>query len=180
MHGHTHTRQEPHRQTRQEPRGIAHRAREYPALDAPRVLVADDDDDLRALLAAALTDEGYHVTEAADGHRLLELVSSQLLYPVGSPALFDLLVVDVLMPGPNGLWSVATLRYLDWATPVLVITALGQQEAKSHAGHLGAAAVMHKPIDLPTFRWTVAALVGPGRVKQRWRDGPTRESRPGR
>lgn len=167
MHGHTHARREPHT--------TAQRPRESTSLYAPRVLVADDDDDLRVLLATALTAEGYHVTEAADGHRLLELVSSQLLYPVGSPALFDLLVVDVLMPGPNGLWSVATLRYLDWATPVLVVTGLGEQEAKSHAGHLGAAAVLRKPIDLPTFRWTVAALVGPGCIKSRWREVRARD-----
>lgn len=156
--------------------GAAPRPRQQAAVDAPRVLVADDDDDLRLLLSTALTAEGYHVTEAADGHRLLELVSSQLLYPVGSPALFDLLVVDIMMPGPNGLWSVATLRYLDWATPVLVVTALGEQQAKSHAGHLGAAAVMCKPLDLPTFRWTVAALVGPGRPRPRWREDHHRDS----
>lgn len=162
-------------QSQHSPYALAPRPRQQAAVDAARVLIADDDDDLRLLLSTTLAAEGYHVTEAADGHRLLELVSSQLLYPVGSPALFDLLVVDIMMPGPNGLWSIATLRYLDWATPVLVVTALGQQQAKSHAGHLGAAAVMCKPLDLPSFRWTVAALVGPGRPKQRSREHHPRE-----
>jgi len=126
-----------------------------------RVLLAEDDPDLRILLADTLRQDEYKVLEAKDGEQLLDLVASQLLYPRGSPGILDLIISDIRMPGPNGLWALATLRHMDWVTPFVVITAYSDANTRAEAERLGAAAFMPKPIDLEVFRATVNNLAGP-------------------
>jgi DNA-binding NarL/FixJ family response regulator len=89
------------------------------------------------------------------------MVASQLLYSKGSQGIVDLIVTDIRMPGPSGLWALATLRHLDWVTPVLVITAYDNAKTRAEAARLGAAGILVKPIDLDLFRAAVADLAGP-------------------
>ncbi len=81
----------------------------------PHILVADDDDNLRRLVAAYLQREGYRVTEAADGNSAYQQAESE--HP-------DLVVLDVMLPGASGL---QIARKLGGRVPVLMLTALGEE-----------------------------------------------------
>lgn len=126
-----------------------------------KVLLAEDDDDLRHLLAAVLRAEGYRVIEVSDGEQLLAAVAAQfsgdgeLVRPV------DLIVSDIRMPGPNGLWVLASLRHIDWVTPFVVVTAFADATTLAEARRLGASAVLSKPVALQDLRDTLLSLTGP-------------------
>jgi DNA-binding response OmpR family regulator len=105
---------------------------------APRLLVVDDDQDMRYAIATALQDEGFLVDVAASGTEALELAERQ-------PP--DLLVLDVTLPGLDSSEVSARVRALRGPVfPVLVITADGH--AREKARQLGAYAYLHKPFDL--------------------------------
>jgi CheY-like chemotaxis protein len=126
---------------------------------APRILLAEDDDELRRLLAVMLRSAGFSVIEARDGVQLAELVHSRLLDP-SKGEVVDLVVTDVRMPGPSGLAVLADLRRRDWATPVIIITAFGDRLTHAEAERLGATATLDKPFSLHVLRRLVARLVG--------------------
>jgi CheY-like chemotaxis protein len=76
-----------------------------------RVLVADDDDEMRAFVTATLQANGCSTVEAHDGRELLELLKSTL----DSPDLrHDVIVTDVKMPGISGLGALAALQHSKW------------------------------------------------------------------
>src|SRR5437660_11845751 len=79
-----------------------------------RVLVVDDDRRLRDMLRRALSSAGYDVDTAEDGGRALAAISGRA---------FDLVVLDVLMPGVDGLGVARRLRQRGDPTPVLMLTA---------------------------------------------------------
>jgi CheY-like chemotaxis protein len=113
------------------------------------IVVADNDEGMRLVLAHALTRDGYAVEAIADG---------QLLWPVLQEPTVQLVILDLRMPGMNG-WEV--LRRLKDARqhpevarpalPVIVISAQSDPETKRFAVRLGAAEFMAKPIDLKDF-----------------------------
>lgn len=86
--------------------------------DLPHILVVDDDSRLRSLLHRYLSENGFRVTGASDAsearQRLLALA-------------FDLIVLDVMMPGETGLELTADLRRTE-RVPILLLTAMGEPE----------------------------------------------------
>ncbi|WP_438024134.1 response regulator [Sorangium sp. So ce233] len=122
-----------------------------------RVLLAEDDRELRLLLATALRRDGYEVLEARDGNHLLEIMGESLVSSGGAP--LDIVVSDIRMPGKSGLELLAGLRRDDWSTPVVLITAFGDPETHAEAYGLGADAVLDKPLDVDDLRVVVQALV---------------------
>jgi CheY-like chemotaxis protein len=121
-----------------------------------RILVAEDDREMRRMMTASLSDEGFVVVEAGDGNRLLELIGSQLLSPNRDHV--DLIISDVRMPGHTGLEVLAGLRGSDWATPFILITAFGDEETHAEARRLGAVAIFDKPFDLDDLKTAVMNL----------------------
>ena len=127
------------------------------------VLVVDDDDSTRFVLARALEGLGFAVTRAADGADVAELVAARR---------FDLLVVDLYMPGMNGFEVLRRLRQPDRGflparrtpptVPVLVISAEGHPATIANAKARGANAYLVKPVDIDTFETTVRQLLGAG------------------
>lgn len=117
----------------------------------PRVLIVEDDDALRAVLADALTAEGYYVAGIDGGRGVLDSVRAQ------RP---QMLVLDVLMPGLDGIQVLAELRAVGYTMPVLMITGLPLTDARLD----GADAVLQKPFGLEDFLATVRRLLGPGAV----------------
>ncbi|MCC7384649.1 MAG: response regulator transcription factor [Deltaproteobacteria bacterium] len=109
------------------------------------VLVAEDDTEMRKLVAEALRGEGYRVTEVASGNALLGHLHTSLSF--GVPDAPDLVVSDVRMPGWNGLEVLAIAQGLA-CPPMLLITAFGDRETHRLAGELGAAAMIDKPFDI--------------------------------
>ncbi len=134
---------------------------------APRILVADDDPDIRSELASVLSEDGFLVVEAADGNELLDLVVHAVADPSARP-FFDAIVTDVMMPGFSGLDVLTAMRSRTARVPVLVITAFGDERTIRIAESLGAVAVFRKPFDLEDFRTALEnALAHPGHPHRR-------------
>jgi len=123
---------------------------------APCVMVAEDDDDIRAMIAAVLRRDGYDVVEAKNGADLLDQIGSLLFLRFAPP---DLIVSDIRMPGFSGLQVLAGLRSADWHTPIVLITAYGGDGVYEEAKKLGADAVFGKPFDIDDLRTVVLNMV---------------------
>jgi DNA-binding response OmpR family regulator len=122
-----------------------------------RVLVAEDDEDGREILATALRQIGAEVDAVADGGRFLVAMASQ--YRDGNLIQApDLIVTDVIMPVCSGLSVLEALRAAHWTTPVIVITGRDSSAARTSAARCGAT-FMLKPIDLIVFQRTVQRLL---------------------
>lgn len=119
----------------------------YPALWAPpRVLLAEDDHEMRALVAETLRRDGYDVIELESGLELRQWLERKLeLHPEELP---DLVVTDIRMPGASGLEVLHWLRGREWCLPVIVITAFGDTDAHEEALRLGAVTLLDKPFDM--------------------------------
>ena len=115
----------------------------------PRILLVEDDATLRDGLQLALRNQGFAVETAGDGH----LAQRLLALP------FDLVVLDLMLPGPGGLEILRALRARDGRTPVLVLTARGDESDKVVALELGADDYVTKPFGLRELIARVRALL---------------------
>jgi CheY-like chemotaxis protein len=119
-----------------------------------RILVAENDADLRRLLGSALRRDGHHIAEARDGGELLETLAATLIDRDVSP--FDLVVCEHKLPGMPGISVLAGLRSRDRATPFVLVTddtTIGQR-----ARRLGATVLDH--LDVATIRAIARRLSG--------------------
>ncbi|MCY1016959.1 response regulator [Pyxidicoccus sp. MSG2] len=128
---------------------------------APRILVAEDQAEMRVLLRRALMRRGYEVVDAPDGPHLVQAIVDGLLAP--QTLVPDLIVTDVRMPGYSGLEVLARLRREGWTTPVILITAFGDAQLHEEAKQLGASCVLNKPFAMEDLCAAVEALVPPPR-----------------
>ncbi|HEX6763921.1 MAG TPA: response regulator [Polyangiaceae bacterium] len=112
-----------------------------------RILVAEDDTELRALIAAKLRSSGFEVVEVRDGEGLLgRLVDAA--GPSGTAEGYDMVVSDVRMPEFTALDVLVGARRLLAGMPVLLITAFGDEKLHERARRLGATEVLDKPISM--------------------------------
>ncbi len=129
--------------------------REAPVLASrflPRVLIAEDDEDLLRLAAFHLRRDGYRVTGVRRGSELLaDLEASHELDP---PAL---VISDHRMPGMTGFEALARVRDWGWTLPLVLITAFGDEELERRARRLGVT-LMSKPFDMDDLRTLVGYL----------------------
>jgi DNA-binding NtrC family response regulator len=125
---------------------------------AHRVLLAEDDRELRWLIARTLRQEGLEVVEVHDGLELLDRVGVALLDNLELDSI-DLIVSDVHMPGWSGLEVLAGLNSAGCRTPVVLITAFGDAEIHAAARRLGAIAVLDKPFQLDDLRTLVVRTI---------------------
>lgn len=128
-----------------------------PLHDPPRVLVAEDDADMRRLVSEALRQDGYDVTALADGGRLLVSLAHEFVDNNGAE-LPDLLLSDVRMPICTGMQILEQLRGAHCRIPVILMTAFGDTATRDHARTLGAL-LFDKPFDLDDLRTAVASLL---------------------
>lgn len=128
---------------------------------APRVLVAEDQPEMRALLRRALKRRGYDVMDASDGPELIRSIVDGLI--ANETQVPDLIVTDVRMPGFSGMEVLARLRSEGWTTPVILITAFGDAQLHQDAALLGAACVLNKPFAMEDLCSAVEKLVPPPR-----------------
>jgi len=108
---------------------------------ATRILVVDDEATTRVSLAEVLRLDGYEVVTAANGEDALETVSSQ---PV-----FDLVILDLKMPGMDGLQLTEAVQKLSPATVIILLTAFGTLETAIQAIRRGAHDYLLKPCPIP-------------------------------
>lgn len=120
-----------------------------------RVLLAEDDAALRGLLAEELESDGFLVVQARNGYELMEAVARH----TDGEEHFDAIVTDIRMPGPEGMFALASLREEDWQTPVIVTTAFGDANTHEEARRLGAIRVLDKPFDYDELRELLEGVV---------------------
>lgn len=130
------------------------------AMSPPRVLLAEDDVEVRRVVAAALRLDGYSVIEAEDGADLLEQIGSALLFGnvTGNLEPVALLISDIRMPGHSGLDVIAGLRSADVAVATIIMSAQSDLETREHARQLGVDAFVPKPFELDALRAVVHLL----------------------
>ncbi len=100
-----------------------------------RILVVDDDDNVRRLVAAYLEREGYDVAQAADGNAAIRSVET---------AAPDLLILDLMLPGPGGLQVARRLKD-SVGVPVIMLTARGEEDDVLRGFEAGADDYLVKP-----------------------------------
>jgi DNA-binding response OmpR family regulator len=124
---------------------------------AARILLAEDDADMRSLLATALRRDGYQVIEVVDGVALLERLGKSVLGRADGGSV-DLIIADIRMPSLSGLDVLTRFRRAAGTTPFILITGFGDAGTHLEAARLGAAAVFEKPFDLDELRLAVLDL----------------------
>ncbi len=108
-----------------------------PSQTIPHLLVVDDDERIRTLLTKFLARNGFMVSAARDAAHARRLIEGLV---------FDLLIVDVMMPGEDGLELTRALRE-NVETPVLLLTARGEAEDRIHGLEAGADDYLPKPFE---------------------------------
>ena len=109
-----------------------------------RVLVADDDEDMRAFVAIALRADGCSTVEVHDGRQVLAMIRNRVDGEDLGP---DVVVADVRMPGLSGLAVLAAVQRTEWDLPVVLITALTDESIQMVARRLGAVSILQKPFE---------------------------------
>ena len=122
-----------------------------------RVLIADDEDGLRWVLEKGLRQAGYEVTAVRDGDEALRAFSE---------APFDLVFLDIRMPGTDGLTVLGKLRALASDVHVIVMTAHGTMETAIQAMQRGAYDYLAKPFDLDEVLLLAERALAAGRLTQ--------------
>ncbi len=123
------------------------------------LLVVDDDDDLRNLLARRLERKGFAVATASDARQGLELIQNR---PI------DLVLLDHMMPGVSGLEALKLVRQKYSATmlPVIMVTARNDSGNIADALELGASDYITKPVDFPMLLARIQLHLSRKRAKE--------------
>jgi DNA-binding response OmpR family regulator len=132
---------------------------------SPTILLVDDEDSVRKVLAFPLERDGYVVVQAADGEEALERFAAQ---PV------DLVVLDIMLPKLDGLEVCKRLRATS-SVPIIMLTARDDELDKVIGLELGADDYITKPFSIREFRSRVRALLRRARTVQSGGDGDGEE-----
>ncbi len=108
-----------------------------------RILIVDDEENTRIGLTKLLSQEGFEVESAANGHDALDVLGHQKI---------SLVISDINMPDMNGLAFLRELSRKFPSTNVIMITAYGGVESYLEAMNLGAYEYLHKPVRLDELR----------------------------
>ena len=122
-----------------------------------RVLIAEDDANLRQGLIDLLEGEGYEVSPAGDGQQALDCFRQE------TP---DLVLLDVMMPELSGYDVCREIRKVDSRTPIIMLTAKGEEIDKVVGLELGADDYVTKPFGLHELRARIAAVLRRSRTNQ--------------
>jgi two-component system, OmpR family, response regulator len=117
---------------------------------APRILLVDDEPPIQTLLSFPLERDGYEVVAAADGREALARFSEQI---------FDLVVLDVMLPRMDGLEVCRRLRAKGETVPIIMLTAKSEEIDKVLGLELGADDYITKPFSMREFRSRVKAAL---------------------
>ncbi|SDO53901.1 response regulator [Alkalicoccus daliensis] len=114
-----------------------------------KLLVVDDQFGIRVLLTEVFTQDGYTTFDAANGQKALDLLESE------EP---DLVLLDMKIPGMDGIEILREMRHRNIQTDVFLMTAYGEMELIQEAKSLGAMEHFSKPFDIDSVRHRVRSF----------------------
>jgi CheY-like chemotaxis protein len=119
-----------------------------------RILIAEDDADIREMIDVKLSELGYETVAVADGEAALRECTERR---------FDLAVLDIMMPGMSGLETLRLLRQNPWFAdmPAVLVTALNSEYDVKRGYDEGANVYLTKPFSLATLAERVESLLTP-------------------
>jgi DNA-binding response OmpR family regulator len=122
---------------------------EYSSPDA-RVLIIEDDEEMRSLLKDFFVEEGFETDSVSNGYDALGIL-------IKKP--FDLVITDIRMPGLTGLDILPRIRKLQPGVSIILITAFGSEEVRRRAYERGATLYLEKPIHFQKLGELIHQLV---------------------
>jgi len=115
-----------------------------------KILIIEDDEEMRSLLKEFLSEEGYETDSVDNGSEAYRRLVREL---------FDLIITDIRMPGLTGLDILPGVRRLQPEAPIIVITAFGGEAVHHKVFERGATAYLEKPLRLDNLRDLVQRIV---------------------
>ncbi|WP_343702372.1 response regulator [Chitinophaga sp.] len=115
-----------------------------------KVLIAEDDNLIRKTIEVKLAKDGYTVIACAEGSEAVESIQAE------QP---DVVLTDIMLPAVSGLEIVSTVKNMEKAIKVMVLSAMGQENIVEEAFKLGADDYMTKPFSLTELSIRVKKLV---------------------
>lgn len=131
--------------------------------DPVRILLVDDDAAIRRALRTSLNELGFHTTEAARGEDAIHLVRS---------GAFDVVLLDVQMPGLGGIKTLASLRTIAPRLPILMVTVQDSEQQKVEALDGGADDYIVKPFGVRECIARIHAVLRRARAPEIAQDAP--------
>ncbi len=122
------------------------------------ILLAEDDYEMRSMLALSLFKDGYEVVECPDGWSLLENLESYILTGLEHKKV-DLVISDIRMPGITGIEILRGLPQGEGYPPIILITAFGDEKIHRQAKQFGVAAMFDKPFEIEQLLTKVREIV---------------------
>jgi two-component system response regulator (stage 0 sporulation protein F) len=122
-------------------------------MEKKKLLIVDDQVGIRILLLEVFSTEGYETFQAANGRTALEIVRAHLP---------DLVLLDMKIPGMDGLEILKKIKELDRRIKVIMMTAYGELDMIKEATDLGALMHFTKPFDIDEMRLAVNMQMGEG------------------
>ncbi len=115
-----------------------------------KIGLAEDDERISTLVSAGLEEQGYEVVLASNGVDALQHFAEEKM---------DLIILDIMMPGLNGIDVCRLLRLQQPAVPILMLTAIGTIEDKLNAFHAGGDDYLVKPFHFQELLARISALL---------------------
>jgi DNA-binding NtrC family response regulator len=112
-------------------------------MSSERILVIDDEEDLRDMLQFLLTSDGFEVETADSGMAAIAAARARR---------FDLGITDMKMPGMNGIETLTALKQLDASMEVIVLTGYASEQTAAECMRRGAYGYLRKPFELADLR----------------------------
>ncbi len=124
-----------------------------------RVMIIEDDEEMRSLLRDFFEEEGFETDSVDNGVDALEKLSGDH---------FDLVITDIRMPGLTGLDILPTIRKLSPEIPIIVMTAYGSDDVRHRSLERGATIYLEKPIHLSRLRTVIREMVSRKSLRLTW------------
>ena len=127
-----------------------------------RILVVEDDEEMRSLLKDFIEAEGFEIDSVGNGSEAFRILVREL---------FDLVITDIRMPGLTGLDIIPGIKKLQPETPIIAITAFGSEEVHRRAMERGATAYLEKPLrfhELKTMIHEIMSSKARNRGDEKW------------
>ena len=122
------------------------------ANNKPKILVVDDQKGIRLTLSAIMEHQGYDVTEVEDGYQAIEAVTNNA---------FDLVFLDIKMPGINGVQSFREIKKISPGSVVVMMTGFSVEDLVREAIEEGARTVIYKPFQVEKVLSLVESFATP-------------------